>query len=93
MRVDSYNSVDFDEQKIIPVIVSYDTHGNILPLYIRVGEIPYKVLDARLKGEGPYSQNVHLFQCRITDGAGVKHVVIKYHKKEDLWSILTPKSY
>ena len=37
---------DCTHLKVVPVIATYDGNGNILPLYVRIGEETFKIYNA-----------------------------------------------
>jgi len=70
--------------QIVSVIVSFDTSGNLLPLYVRIGEESYKILYCRHK---PTCLGNCLFQCKISDDGIIKDFELTYHERERMWSI------
>jgi hypothetical protein len=67
----------------VPVIASYDTEGNILPLYLGYKGESYKILSATFKPE----YDIKTFQCKIDVYGRVRNVTLSYHPCENVWTI------
>lgn len=80
----SGNSYDFKAVTPVPVIASFDTHGHILPLYVRLDGISYKICSCR--ADRKFSGIVE-FCCRLYDGNSIKILTLTYYKKEDVWAV------
>lgn len=75
---------DCGHLQLVSVIASFDTDGNIRPLYVRIGEESYKIPSCRLS---PCDVFVKTFQCRIVDGNQTKFLQLTYHEHENIWTI------
>ena len=70
--------------KIVPVISSFDSKGNIIPLYIRVDGEELKIYNPFLY-ESTYE--LMTFQCEVLDYNRVKQIRLSYHIGKHLWSV------
>ena len=86
--IPTYNSYDTSNSKLVPVIASYDSLGNIAPLYVRVNGNAYKIL--------AYYQTPALklptFNCKIEYYGYCKDIVLTYHPVEFVWTLKTPST-
>lgn len=80
----SYTSFDYDHHKIVTAIATFDTKGHVMPLYIGIDGVSYKIHSAWMK---PAFKNHLTFHCEIIDGDCIKPVELSYHKTEDVWTI------
>lgn len=69
---------------IVSVIASFDTEGHVRPLYVRIGEEPYKVHSSWLK---PSFRGILEFRCKIIDGNRLKPLILEYHQSENVWIV------
>ena len=79
----SKNYFDCAGTVIVPVIASFNTDGKIMPLYVRIQGISYKIDSSWM-----YSNFISTvdFNCKIIDGDSLKPLILIYHRKEGLWS-------
>lgn len=82
----SHTTYDFYNSKIVTAIATFDTKGHVLPLYLGIDGVSYKVHSA---WEKPSFHNNLTFHCEIIDGDYKKPVIVTYHKTEDVWTIPT----
>ena len=69
--------------EVIPVIASFDSSGNVLPLYARIQGYEYKILRCWHKRSGPFI----MFYCTVENNRMQKEVIITYHPSDSCWSI------
>lgn len=68
----------------IPVIVSFSTKGDMLPLYIRYEGERYQILSAQeLEVIGPIKE----FLCIINVYGRKKQIKLTYYPREQIWTI------
>lgn len=79
----SHNSYNSSTMIPVSVIVSYDTSGNSLPLYVGHKGESYKVLSASLKDTG----SLDLFDCKIDICGRVRNVTLTYHRSLNMWTV------
>ncbi|MDO5540587.1 MAG: hypothetical protein Q4F83_11045 [Eubacteriales bacterium] len=72
-----------DSMTVVPVIVSFDKCGNMLPLYIGVHGESFKVLSSVQKNDFQFQK----FHCRVQDHNVIRHVDLTYHPRESFWTI------
>ena len=84
MSVHSYTSYDYMPVKIVPVIASFDSKGQIRPLYVRIDEASYKICSCFLRNR---FANLLEFSCRILDGQYHKPLLLTYYRAEGAWGI------
>ena len=68
--------------KAVSVIASFDTSGQIKPLYIRIGKESLKVYRSFLMAHNIFG---NIFRCEVMDGDQVKEVKLSYHADKFLW--------
>ena len=68
----------------VSVIASFDTHGHVKPLYVRIGEQSLKVHSSWLK---PSFANTLEFRCEVIDGNCLKPLILTYQQRESVWYI------
>lgn len=78
---------DSSHLKIVSVIASFDTSGNITPLYVRIGEDSLKIYNSVCSSASTY--RLLSFDCEVMDGDLVKPLRLTYHSEEQVWTILT----
>ena len=69
---------------IVPVIASFDTGGCIIPLYVRIKGIPYKIDSCRANRR---LAGIEEFHCRIRDGKCWKPLLLTYYREEGAWTV------
>lgn len=67
---------------VLPVIASFDTKGNVHPLYVRINGEAYKVCTS---WEKPSFAFTSVFQCQIADHGVLKTLMLTYHHKDRIW--------
>ena len=70
--------------QVVPVIASFDSDGNVKPLYVRIGEESLKVFSAIVKSS---TAEIMTFRCQVVDGDTLKPLELSYHSRESLWAI------
>ena len=74
---------------IVSVIASFDTDGNMRPLYVRIGEESYKIVSSHLKStQSRLGSFMDVYRCRIMDGEVSRHLELTYHSHEHIWTIV-----
>lgn len=71
--------------RLVPVIASFDTDGNIVPLYIRFGEESLKVYNSVMSDSSTYK--LFVFHCQVMDGEIVKPVRLTYFLEDNVWAV------
>ena len=84
MRV-SHGLHDCTHLTPVSVISSFDSHGNILPLYVRIDGENVKIDTACLSSDS--NQRILHFNCEATDGEIVRPIKLWYHINDMTWSI------
>ena len=79
--IESYNS---DPIEIVPVIATYDTEGNLKPIYVRLNGDSLKV-DTYLAKASEESDID--FYCTLSHNDCRMRLILTYHVKETVWSI------
>lgn len=76
---------EYDPQKIIPVIASFDTEGHVKPLYVRILGDSYKVLSHWC----PMSNYTGIveYNCKIAVRGYERPLLLKYYSREKIWTI------
>lgn len=77
------NPIQIDSRTIVPAIISFDTKGNIVPLYIRVGTESYRIVTSYRT----YPESELFFRCQIEVDDRLVETTLIYHKSEHVWSI------
>lgn len=67
---------------ILPVIASFDTNGQVKPLYVRIDGEAYKICSAQ---EKPSFAFTTVFQCQIADHGLLKPLFLTYHHRDRIW--------
>lgn len=80
----SHGLHDCTHLKIVSVISSFDCDGNIMPLYVRIGEESLKIYNA-YQSESTF--NLLHFQCEVMDYDRVKPIKLTYHINDHKWSM------
>ena len=83
-RITSYNIKDCAHLRLVPVIISFDTSGQIKPLYIRINDESFKVYKSVVIEK---FHNQTTFLCEVADGEYIKEVKLTYFANESLWAI------
>lgn len=69
--------------EVIPVIASFDSSGNVMPLYLRIQGYQYKVLRCWFKQCGP----IYYYYCTVENNRMQKEIVVTYHPREKCWAV------
>lgn len=75
---------EYQKGETIPVIASFSDNGKVLPLYLRINEESYKVIECH---EVDNNRSVAEFRCFIEDCGIRKEVRVKYFYAEAIWFI------
>ena len=78
------NLRDMGSIEIISVIASFDTDGQIRPLYIRIGDDSLKVISS---WEKPDYARRRTFQCKVIDQNIAKPARLTYYEDESVWVV------
>ena len=66
---------DCTHLKVVPVIATYDGNGNLLPLYVRIGEESFKIYNAYVS-ESTY--RILTFKGEVMVQDAVQHSSVHY---------------
>ncbi len=82
----SYTNFDYTGEKLIPVIASFDTRGNVRPLYVRMEGSSRKVYSFSVLSR---FHNVLEFRCMVEtqDGKGKAPLQLTYYFEDKVWTI------
>lgn len=69
---------------MVPVIASFDTDGNILPLYVRIHGEGLKIHSSRVHR---VFSNIIEFHCKVIDYNYLKPLILSYYIAENIWVI------
>ena len=81
--VASSRSSDFILGEKVPVIVTFDTKGNLKPLFVRIDNFSLKVVS--YMPLQTFSRNISEFECEVADGFRRIPIQLSYCKDENLW--------
>lgn len=70
--------------KIVPVISSFDSEGNITPLYVRINGESFKIYNSYQSNST--FQLLH-FKCEVMVHDRVKPLDLMYHVNDHKWSM------
>lgn len=70
---------------IVPVIASFDSSGNMKPLYLGVHGESYQILSCYSIKE--FNFDFPTFRCRVNDHGIVRDIILKYHPSDQIWTI------
>jgi len=73
-----------DPIEIVPVIATYDTEGNLKPIYVRLNGTEYKVDTYLVKSS---IENDMDFHCTLKKNDDNFRIILTYHLKETVWSV------
>ena len=80
----SYQSFDWKPCTIVPVIASFDTHGHIKPLYVRINGASYHVESF---WEKRTFSNISEFMCHLLINDCLQAVALTYYHDSQTWTI------
>ena len=75
---------DCNHLKVVPVIAPYDGNGNILPLYVRIGEESFKIYNA-YGSESTY--RILTFKGEVMVQDAVRPIKLSYFMNDLIWCI------
>lgn len=75
----------YNHLTIVPVIASFDTNGNIKPIYVRINNESLKIISAINYSESTF--NVVEYSCKVIDGDYIKPLSLTYHAQDRIWTI------
>lgn len=79
----SRNSYDFSNLTLVPVISSFNSTGEIAPLYVRINGTSYKILSYyRIDNFG-----FPVFKCKINNFGTTRDITLTYHPSDFVWSL------
>lgn len=81
----SHGLHDCEHLTPVSVLSSFDSHGNILPLYVRIGEESIKIDTACQTSES--NHRILHFNCEATDGEIVRPIKLWYHINDMVWTM------
>ena len=79
----SSSSYDPSSMTLVSVIASFDTTGNIRPLYIGIHGESYKIHASFCKKDYDF----RLFECQVEDHGTIRHIALTFHPREYFWTI------
>lgn len=79
----SSNNFDCTGDIIVPVIASFDSHGKIKPLYVRINCDSYKINTSHVTCN---FVNTVDFNCQVIDGNCLKPLLLTFHRREGMWT-------
>jgi len=80
----SHGLSDCQHIQPVSVISSFDCEGNLLPIFVRIGEESLKVYNAYRTDS---TISIINFNCEIMDGEVVKPLKLSYHIRDLIWTI------
>lgn len=83
-KIITYHAFDYKKVTMVPVIASFDTDGNILPLYVRIHGNSLKIQSSRVHR---VLSNIIEFHCKVIDYNCLKPLVLSYYQAENVWVI------
>ncbi len=69
--------------KVVPVIASFDSKGNIRPIHVRINSNVYKILSCISRDYGPLT----IFTCTVNNCGMQREVNLTYHPQERCWTM------
>lgn len=81
---------EYNNQTIIPVIATFDTDGNVKPLFVRIKGEEYKILSSWMNPEDSFSgikNNILVFRCKIEVRGYAREIKITFWGNERVWTI------
>jgi len=80
----SQNAFDIPGTIVVPVIASFNSHGRIVPLYVRIYGASYKISSSHMLSNFLHTME---FTCHLIDGESIKPLLLTFHKQEGMWTI------
>ena len=84
-KIISYNNLDCFSLEPVPVLASFDSQGHIIPLWVRIKGVAYKVDSAWCSHVN--LRNIVNFKCKIIDGECLKPLSLTFYREEGMWTI------
>lgn len=72
----------------VSVIASFDTKGNVIPIYFRYEEYQIKVQVEKIWEEGPTLTRCCYFECSYIQNGYNRRVVLKYNYIHHDWELI-----
>ena len=83
-----YTNFAYTPVTFVPVIASFDTDGNLKPIYVRINGTPMKI---HSYCERQRFSNTIEFNCKVIDNTAdetfLRPVLLTYHQAERIWTI------
>ena len=80
----SHNSYDYLPNQVLPVIASFDTDGNMKPLYFRLYGQSHHVISYMVRAR--YANTID-FNCKFCLDDKEHFILLTYHRLENVWTI------
>ena len=82
------NKYIVDMDTAVPVIASFDTEGNIIPLYVRINRKAYKLQVIYCQPIGPDgdSYSIYKYHCSFQDHNFYRELYLTYNKRLNFWT-------
>ena len=80
----SLNSHDYLSMQIVPVIASFNSDGQIKPLFVGLNGERYKI-DSYWVGQ--CFSNQIIFHCKVITGDTLRPLILTYYMHECIWTI------
>ena len=81
----SKTPIDYPHIKAVPAIATYDSKGNILPLYVRVGEERLRVYNAYITKS---TRKILTFKGEVMVCDRVKPIELNYYVDDMVWCVV-----
>jgi hypothetical protein len=72
-----------DMNTVVPVIASFDTEGNIVPLYVRINRKAYKL--KVIYCQPINSNDIYKYHCSYSDHSFYHELYLTYNKRLNFW--------
>ncbi len=80
----SANGSDVSNLINVPVIAAFNSKGKVHPLYVRIQNDSYQILEYY---SAKTYMNVEEFHCQVQSGRYKKALTLLYFKTEDIWAM------
>lgn len=88
-----YNPIKEKEYKVdmdtvVPVIASFDTEGNIIPLYVRLNRKAYKLKIIFCQPIEPkqHGYSIYKYHCSFSDHNFYREIHLTYYRFYNFWT-------
>ena len=78
-NIDKYNS---GVTRVIPVLASFDSAGNVRPIYVRINSEAYKILSCYSQDYGPLT----IYTCTVDNHGMQRQLRLTYHDRDRCWT-------